>query len=111
MGAEWNYIMNNFPNIIPLFSSWLDVRALATSIAPVGSMPGLTSLLTIVGYTWKDVKSRHRADKMPQENVAGNITRGNADNAGNDAVSTLAALMALLQSENQERLNHRQACG
>ena len=96
MAAEWTYLSRSFPGIISHFSYWVDLRDIAKDIAKSGVIPGLVSLLQTFGYHWKDIKGSNRG--------------GSADNAGNDAISTLALATALLQPENQEKLILRQQC-
>jgi hypothetical protein len=81
LAAEWAHILQEFPKALPLFSSWLDVRHVASDIAPVGCIPGRVSTLQIVGYHWQDIR--------PAQSQ-GDDKSGTADNAGDDAVSTLA---------------------
>ncbi|KFA77410.1 hypothetical protein S40288_03114 [Stachybotrys chartarum IBT 40288] len=100
MAAEWAYLSQYFPKIIPYFSLWVDIRDIAKDITSAGVIPGLTSLLQICGYHWKDIKSRSQGKSPP----------GAADNAGDDAISTLAAAHALLDSRIQEKLRFRQKC-
>lgn len=94
--VEWAYLERHFPGIVPYFSSWMDVRDIAKDIAPIGNLRGLKKLLYIFGYDWKDIDAP--------------VKGYNADNAGDDAVFTLAAANALLCPENQERLKAHQAC-
>ncbi|KAI0805220.1 hypothetical protein GGR55DRAFT_655863 [Xylaria sp. FL0064] len=90
MPAEWTYLSRIFPGVMPYFSSWVDLRDIAKDVAAIGVIPGRVSVLQIFGYHWKDIKGSNRC--------------GSADNAGNDAVSTLAMANALLYPENQEKL-------
>ena len=57
MAAEWTYLFENFPQAIPFFSAWMDIRDIAKDLtSSVGVIPGLTSLLQIFGYHWKDLQ-------------------------------------------------------
>ena len=98
MAAEWTYLLRYFPSIIPHLSSWLDIRDIAKDIALAGTIPGRLSLLQLCGYHWADLKP-----KTPGH--------GTSDNAGDDAVSTLALARALLDPANREKLRLRQSCG
>ncbi|KAH7319738.1 hypothetical protein B0I35DRAFT_511253 [Stachybotrys elegans] len=86
LSTEWRYLMKHFPKAAPYFSSWLDVRDIAQDITSLGNIPGLKKLLYLFRYDWKTIKNR------------------NADNAGDDAVFTLAAANALLSPANQQKL-------
>ncbi|KAI0515126.1 hypothetical protein F5B22DRAFT_636679 [Xylaria bambusicola] len=102
MSAEWNYLSRNFSEVVPYFTSWIDLRDIAKDVAITGdapgqSIPGRISLLQMFGYYWKDIK--------------GSNQYGSADNAGDDAVSTLAMAEALFYPENQEKLRFHQECG
>ncbi|KAI1742292.1 hypothetical protein F4680DRAFT_464138 [Xylaria scruposa] len=97
--AEWAFLVQ-FPSILPYFSEWLDVRNLAHELAPKGVTPGLCNMLKCLGYSRFDI--RPKPDKL-----AGS---GNAHNAGNDAVLTLAALENLLVPSNQIKLQFKQKC-
>lgn len=100
MSAEWKYLFTTFPLVIPYFSAWLDLREIAKDItSSVGVIPGLTSLLQIFGYHWKDIQ--------PGKGNNG----GTADNAGDDAVATCALGSALFLPDNHEKLRFRQECG
>ncbi|KAI0404713.1 hypothetical protein F4802DRAFT_607324 [Xylaria palmicola] len=104
MPAEWTYLSRNFPGAIPHFTSWIDLRDIAKDIAlagdaPVRNIPGLLSMLHIFGYHWKNIKNLESPDR-----------HGSADNAGEDAVATLAIAEALFSPENQAKLLHRQRC-
>ncbi|VUC32214.1 unnamed protein product [Clonostachys rosea] len=99
MAAEWTYLSEVFPNVIPSFSAWADLRDIAKAISPAGVIPGLASSLRIFGYDLKDIRPRKRNGG------------GLADNAGDDAVATCALANALLLSANQEKLRFRQQCG
>ncbi|KAI9896934.1 hypothetical protein N3K66_007956 [Trichothecium roseum] len=87
MAAEWTYLFRYFPSVIPYFSTWMDIREIAKDITSVGTMPGRVSLLQLCGYCWTDLKP-----KAPGH--------GTSDNAGDDAVSTLALACALLDPGN-----------
>ncbi|EHK25313.1 uncharacterized protein TRIVIDRAFT_62005 [Trichoderma virens Gv29-8] len=101
MAAEWTYLSRNFPQAIPFFSAWVDLRDIAKDVtSSVGIIPGLVSLLKIFGYHWKDLQPGRK-----------NLTDGIADNAGDDAVATCALANALLDSGNQEKLKFRRECG
>ncbi|KAI3343314.1 hypothetical protein F4824DRAFT_507165 [Ustulina deusta] len=102
MPAEWTYLSKNFPRVMPYFASWVDLRDIAKDIAITGDapgryIPGRLSMLQIFGYHWRNIKGSNRY--------------GSADNAGDDAVSTLAIADALFSPENQEKLRFRQKCG
>ncbi|UKZ75392.1 hypothetical protein TrVFT333_003076 [Trichoderma virens FT-333] len=57
MAAEWTYLSRNFPQAIPFFSAWVDLRDIAKDVtSSVGIIPGLVSLLKIFGYHWKDLQ-------------------------------------------------------
>ncbi|KAI1458843.1 hypothetical protein F4805DRAFT_456237 [Annulohypoxylon moriforme] len=99
MEAEWTYLSRYFPDAIPFFSAWVDLRDIAKDITSIGVIPGLVPLLQIFGYRWKDIR--------PGKNPHGGV----ADNAGDDAIATCALADALLFSENQEKLKFRQECG
>ncbi|KFA73940.1 hypothetical protein S40288_00883 [Stachybotrys chartarum IBT 40288] len=86
MVAEWTYLSQRFPKVMPYLSLGVDIRDIARDIAGAGIVPELVLLLQICGYHCKDIKSRSQG-KSPQ---------GAADDAGDDAVSTLAAVQALL---------------
>ncbi|KAI1168559.1 hypothetical protein F5B18DRAFT_646346 [Nemania serpens] len=76
MAAEWNYLSRNFPRTMPYFSSWMDIRDVGKDIASTRVLPGRVAMLHTFGYHWEDIK--------------GSNQHGSADNAGDDAVSTLA---------------------
>lgn len=98
LAAEWEYLFTVFPQVMPLFSAWLDLRDIAADITSVGVIPGLVSLLQVFGFHWKDIQP-------------GRGDRGIADNAGDDVVAIHALANALLFPENQEKLRFRQECG
>lgn len=101
MAAEWTYLSGSFPQAMPFFSAWVDLRDIAKDItSSVGVIPGLVSLLQIFGYHWKEIQPGR-----------GNLNSGIADNAGDDAVAACALANALLIPENQEKLRFRQECG
>ncbi|KAL6786194.1 hypothetical protein J3E68DRAFT_421134 [Trichoderma sp. SZMC 28012] len=101
MAAEWTYLSRYFPQVIPFFSAWVDLRDIAKDItSSVGIIPGLVSLLKMFGYHWKDIQPGKK-----------DLDDGLADNAGDDAVATCALANALLDLENQEKLKFRQECG
>ncbi|KAJ4308671.1 hypothetical protein N0V84_011965 [Fusarium piperis] len=100
MAAEWEYLFTCFPQAMHFFSAWADLHDIAKDIAPVGKPPGLTSLLQLFRYHWKDVKP-----------CRGDCGGGVADNAGDDAVATCALADDLLLFANQEKLRLRQQCG
>ncbi|KAI8949625.1 hypothetical protein F4801DRAFT_396753 [Xylaria longipes] len=97
--AEWAFLVQ-FPSILPYFSQWLDVRDVAHELAPKGNTPGLYDTLMTFGYSPFDVRPR----------VHSSAGYGNAHNAGNDAVLTLAALENLLVPSNQMKLQLKQTC-
>ncbi|KAF5590840.1 uncharacterized protein FSUBG_10704 [Fusarium subglutinans] len=104
MGAEWLYLSANFPAAIRFFSSWVDLGDIVvdiTSSAP-SFFPSLQFLIQTFGYWRTDVRpaSRHR--------TGGNA--GNADNAGDDVVTTLALAQALLEEKNYSALLFDHAC-
>ncbi|KAI0181261.1 hypothetical protein GGR52DRAFT_26287 [Hypoxylon sp. FL1284] len=89
MTAEWNYFSRDFPRLMPYFASWIDMRDVGKDIASARSLPGRVAILQTFGYSWKDIK--------------GSNENGSADNAGEDAVSTLAMANAFFNRENQDR--------
>ncbi|KAI1403070.1 hypothetical protein F4819DRAFT_506940 [Hypoxylon fuscum] len=97
--AEWAFIAQ-FPSMTRYFSEWVDVRDLAHEIAPKGKTPSLGDTLKVFGYSRWDVR--------PTTNKCEG--HGNAHNAGNDAVMTLAVLENILAPSNQDRLRFKQAC-
>ncbi|KAI9172256.1 hypothetical protein HJFPF1_01753 [Paramyrothecium foliicola] len=99
--AEWTYLLSVFPQAIPFFSAWKDLRDIAEDVtSSVGVIPGLSPLLQILGYHWMDIRPNGRK-----------LGGGNADNAGDDAVATCALAQALLFSENHQKLRLRQERG
>lgn len=101
MAAEWAYLPRFSPQAISFFLAWVDLRDIAKDItSSVRVIPGLTSLLQIFGYHWKDIQPG-------KKNLHGCMT----DNDGDDAVATCALANALLFSENHEKLRFRQECG
>lgn len=103
MAAEWTHLVRDFPRMIPYLSSWVDLRDVGKDIAPIGFLPGLTTMLQIFGFFWKDLKPGRRGGIDSECGIA--------DNAADDAVATLALAQALLRPANQEKLRFRQACG
>ncbi|KAF5025686.1 hypothetical protein F66182_2292 [Fusarium sp. NRRL 66182] len=100
MAAKWTYLSRYFPQAMPFFSSWVDLRDIAKdATSSIGAIPGLVSLLQLFGYHWKDIQPGR------------SLNSGIADNAGDDAVATFALASALLSSKNQEKLRFRQECG
>ncbi|KAI0862724.1 hypothetical protein F4860DRAFT_512691 [Xylaria cubensis] len=97
--AEWAFLVL-FPSILPYFSKWLDVRDLAHELAPKGTTPGLCEMLKSFGYSSCEVRPK----------IDTSAGSGNAHNAGNDAVLTLAALENLLVPSNQIKLQLKQTC-
>ncbi|KAF5581802.1 hypothetical protein FPCIR_9910 [Fusarium pseudocircinatum] len=101
MGAEWTYLSTNFPAVIPFFSAWIDLGDIVmdiTSSSP-SRYPSLEFLIQTFGYWWKDVKPGR-----------GCRSEGNADNAGDDVVTTLALAQALLEEKNHSTLLFEHAC-
>lgn len=100
MAAEWEYLFQDFPRVIPYLSAWVDLRDVGSDVAPLSVLPTLTGILKVFGYSWKSLKPG-RQDGM---------RTGVADNASDDAMATLALAQALLEPENQQKLRFRQAC-
>lgn len=101
MSAVWTYLVNDFPKVIPYFTSWVDLRDIANDIAITGSapwryLPKRNTMLQVFGY--------------PRRNMLGSNQHGAGANAGDNAVSTLAMADALFYPENQERLRFHQCC-
>ncbi|KAI8947353.1 hypothetical protein F4801DRAFT_592701 [Xylaria longipes] len=101
MPAEWTYLLKTFPRVIPYFTSWIDLRDIAKDIAITGDalgqcIPRRITLLQIFGYHWR--------------NIIGSNRHGSGDNAGDDAISTLAMADAFFYPENQEKLRVCQKC-
>ncbi|RYC84862.1 hypothetical protein BFJ63_vAg12229 [Fusarium oxysporum f. sp. narcissi] len=101
MGAEWTYLSANFPAAIPFFSAWIDLRDIVMDITPSPRpyLPNLLFLIQTFGYWRKDVKPGRRCH-----------SDGNADNAGDDVVTTLALAHALLDERNHAMLRFEHAC-
>ncbi|KAM5510364.1 hypothetical protein FOXYSP1_10464 [Fusarium oxysporum f. sp. phaseoli] len=101
MGAEWTYLSTNFPAAIPFFSAWIDLGDIVTDItsSSLAYLPNLLFLIQTFGYWWKDVKPGRRCH-----------SDGNADNAGDDVVTTLALAHALLDERNHKTLLFEHAC-
>ncbi|KAF5585827.1 hypothetical protein FPANT_7381 [Fusarium pseudoanthophilum] len=101
MGADWTYLSTNFPAAIPFFSAWIDIGDIVrdiTSSSP-SRYPSLDFLIQTFGYWWKDIKPGR-----------GCRSEGNADNAGDDVVTTLALAQALLDEGNHSTLLFEHAC-
>ncbi|KAF5570482.1 hypothetical protein FPHYL_1158 [Fusarium phyllophilum] len=101
MGADWTYLSANFPAAIPFFSAWIDLGDIVMDItsSPPSQYPSLEFLIQTFGYWWKDIKSGRRCRR-----------EGNADNAGDDVVTTLALAQALLDKGNHSTLLFEHAC-
>ncbi|KAG5802650.1 hypothetical protein H9Q74_013046 [Fusarium xylarioides] len=101
MGADWTYLSTNFPAAIPFFSAWIDLGDIVMDItsSPASQYPSLEFLIQTFGYWWKDVKPGR-----------GCRSDGNADNAGDDVVTTLALAQALLDEGNHSTLLFEHAC-
>ncbi|KAF5647477.1 hypothetical protein F52700_1337 [Fusarium sp. NRRL 52700] len=101
MGAEWTYLSENFPAAMRFFSAWIDLGDIVTDItsSPPSPLPSLEFLLQTFGYWWKDIKPGR-----------GCRSDGNADNAGDDVVMTLALAQALLEERNHGTLLFEHAC-
>lgn len=100
MAAEWEYLFQDFPQVIPYFTAWVDLRDIGSDTAPLGVLPTLTGVLKVFGYSWKSLKPGR----------PNGTSTGTADNASDDALATLALAQALLEPENQKKLRFRQAC-
>jgi hypothetical protein len=121
MAAEWEYLFQDFPRVIPYLSAWVDLRDIGSDITPLGVLPTLTGILKVFGYSWKSLKpgrqqarqldrqQDHQQDRQ-QDRQRDEIKTGIADNASDDAVATLALAQAFLDPENQQKLSFRQAC-
>ncbi|KAF5547862.1 hypothetical protein FNAPI_8460 [Fusarium napiforme] len=101
MGADWTYLSTNFPAAIPFFSAWMDLGDIVKDItsSPASRYPSLHFLIQTFGYWWKDIKPGR-----------GCRSEGNADNAGDDVVTTLALSQALLEEKNHSTLLFEIAC-
>ncbi|KAF5651829.1 hypothetical protein F25303_3871 [Fusarium sp. NRRL 25303] len=101
MGAEWTYLWANFPAAIRFFSAWVDLSDIVIDItsSPPSQFPSLEYLIRGFGYWRKDVAPGRRIR-----------SGGNADNAGDDVVTTLALAQALLDERNHETLLFEYAC-
>lgn len=105
MAAEREYLFQDFPQVIPYLSAWVDLRDIGSDIAPLGVLPTLTGILKVFVYSWKSLKPGHQQDHQQDE-----IRTGIADNASDDAMATLALAQAFLNPENQQKLSFRQTC-
>ncbi|KAF5722430.1 hypothetical protein FMUND_2942 [Fusarium mundagurra] len=101
MAAEWIYLSTNFPAAIPFFSAWIDLGDIVLDItsSSLSHYPSLEFLIQTFGYWWKDIKPGR-----------GYRSGGNADNAGDDVVTTLALAQALLEERNHRTLLFEHAC-
>ncbi|KAI0430483.1 hypothetical protein F5Y09DRAFT_341656 [Xylaria sp. FL1042] len=54
MAVEWTYLSGNFPDTMPYFASWMELRDIAKDTAAISVISGRVSMLQIFGYHWKD---------------------------------------------------------
>ncbi|KAF5688670.1 hypothetical protein FDENT_4755 [Fusarium denticulatum] len=101
MGADWTYLSTNFPAAIRFFSAWIDLGDIVSDItsSSPSQYPSLEFLIQTFGYWWQDIKPGR-----------GCRSDGNADNAGDDVVTTLALAQALLEERNHSTLLFEHAC-
>ena len=85
--------------MISSLSAWVDLRDIGDDIARTGVLPGLTAMLKMLGYHWRDLKLGRQNGKHS----------GIADDASDDAIATLALAQAFLLPENHKELRFRQA--
>ncbi|KAI1869784.1 uncharacterized protein JN550_005765 [Neoarthrinium moseri] len=106
MTRDMEVIMAEFPGLARYFSKWLDVRTLFKSTAEnliPHTTPGVKLTLHLFDY---DQTASQRLGLLKRDNSR-SIYRWKYDNAGNDAVRTLALIHGLLLPENLDKLRFR----
>jgi len=96
--SGWRSMRDYFPEAMPYFSTYMDIRDLLRDAAPnSGSIPQMTHCLELFGF---DGELQHE-EKFGTK----------ADNAGEHAVAVCALAHLLLSPENQQRFEYRLECG
>ncbi|KAI1069343.1 hypothetical protein LB507_008711 [Fusarium sp. FIESC RH6] len=96
--SGWKTVRNYFPEVLPHFSAYINVRDILRDAAPdSGEIPKLSHSLELFGF---DEELQHH-EKSGRK----------ADNAGEHAVAVCALMHLMLSPENQERFKRRLECG